>query len=70
MNEKIVVYKVHCDGSWCAFDDIDSAVKLLSDEIEAEADELKPGEKTREYRIEVCEMTQEQYSRLSEFQGF
>lgn len=70
MNEKIIVYKVHCDGNWCAFDNIDEAVEFVKIEIEAEADELKPGEKTREYHIEACEVQQGEYDSLPEFDGF
>lgn len=68
--KKITVYKVHCDGGWCAFDDLDNAVKIIKAEIEAEADSMTPGEETREYSIEVCEMAEQEYKALPEFNGF
>ncbi|MEN6567166.1 MAG: hypothetical protein ABFC57_12800 [Veillonellales bacterium] len=68
--KKITVYKVHCDGVWCAFDVLAAAVECLAAEIEAEADSMIPGQETRDYSIEVCEMTEQEYKALPEFNGF
>ncbi len=64
------VYKVCSDGSWCAFKTIDAAIDLLATEIEAEVNSMDPGEETRDYHIEVDEMTEEELSNLPEFDGF
>lgn len=70
LDEMIRVWKVCCDGTWRAFDTPAAAIEFLTIEIEAEAEDLEPGRKTRDYCIEAGEMTKEEYLNLPEFTGF
>ena len=64
------VYKVTADGTWCAYDNLARAVEFMAVEIETEAESLEQGQTTMNYCIEVCEMTEEEYANLPEFNGF
>lgn len=56
------VFKVHMEGQWCALTHADDVREEL-----AEIENWSPGESIR---IEVAEMTQQEFDELPEFQGW
>lgn len=67
----MIVYTVKCDGCGCSFKDLDQAVDFIADELENTFDEKSQvGNVSREYRIEIEEMTEEEFAALPEFNGF
>lgn len=64
------VYKVHCNGIWCAHETLDQAIDFLKTNIETEAANLLSGEETYDYHIEVDEMAEEEFAALPDFDGY
>ncbi len=59
MEEKIKIWKIHCDGNWLAEPNIENVIDMLKD--------MYPGD---HYTIECVEMTKEEFEGLPEFTGF
>ena len=64
------IFKVLCDGNWCAFSKLSDALELICTEVEASVDSLEVGDCSYSFSVEVDEMTQKEFDELPEFEGF